>query len=559
MKGTFARVSAVVAGVPGAVATGVEYAARPCRSPPTGNRVPTDPADPRAADAGATAYSAAVSHQRVLIVGAGFSGIAMAARLAQHGIEDFLILEKATDVGGTWRDNRYPGCACDVPSRLYSLSFAPKLDWSRDYAPAGEIWDYLRDCVDRFGLRSRIVLGADVTDATWDKNRWRVVAADGREWTGAALVLGVGGLHVPQRPTLPGLGSFAGRVLHTADWPADDHLAGQRVGVVGTGASAVQLVPAIAPRVTELVVFQRTAAWVLPRDDRPWSHARTLTYARMPLVERIQRWRTYLRLESRVLGFGRAARARRIVEQQALARLAAAVPDPVTRSALTPGYALGCKRVLLSDDYWPTFARPHVRLVTAPIERVEPTRVVTADGGHVELDVLVFATGFDLTGSFDRIRVTGLRGRTLAQEWETARSTHLGIEVAGFPELYLLLGPNTALGHNSVLLMIEAAIEHILQALRRADREGPHVVTRAAQARFGRWVARRTRHTVWGSGCQSWYLDERGRNVAIWPASTVRYRLATRRLRESSYERVASAEATDSDPVRPATAPTPSG
>ena len=546
MNATFARVSAVVAGVPVAFATTTEYAALPPSAATSHGRPFTDGCDrvsrltpgDDASSGGAAAYSAAVSHQRVVIVGAGFSGIAMAARLSQTGIEDFLILEKATDVGGTWRDNRYPGCACDVPSRLYSLSFAPKVDWSRDYAPAGEIWDYLRECIDRFGLRSRLVLGADVIDATWADGRWQVLAADGREWTADALVLGVGGLHVPKRPDLPGLGSFAGEVLHTADWPADDHLDGRRVAVVGTGASAVQLIPAIAGRVSDLVVFQRTPSWILQRNDRIWSHARAQTYSRMPFIERVQRWRTYLRLESRVLGFGRLDRARRLVESQAVERLERQVPDPATREALTPRYALGCKRVLLSDDYWPTFARLNVHLVTSPIERVEPTGVVTEDGEHHDVDTIVFATGFDLRGSFDRMHITGQSGRTLSGEWEANRNTHLGIEVAGFPELYLLLGPNTALGHNSVLIMIEAAVEHILLALHRADRRGPHVVTRAAQVRFGRWVRQRTRHTVWGSGCQSWYLDERGRNVAIWPASTVRYKLVTRRLRERDYQAV---------------------
>lgn len=462
----------------------------------------------------------------------------MAARLAQSGVEDFLILEKAADIGGTWRDNRYPGCACDVPSRLYSLSFAPKADWSRDYAPAGEIWDYLRDCIDRFGLRSRLVLQADVVEATWQDDCWRVVAADTREWTADALVLGVGGLHVPRRPDLPGMGTFAGSVLHTADWPAEDRLDGLRVGVVGTGASAVQLIPAIAERVGHLVVFQRTPSWIVPRDDKPWSPVRQAAYQRLPWLERLQRLRTYLRLEARVLGFGRWDGARRMAEAQSRAHLAEAVPDPVTRAALTPSYALGCKRVLVSDDYWPTFARSDVELVTAGIDHVEPTGIVTADGRHHDLDALVYATGFDLRGSFDRMKITGLSGRTLADAWARTRATHQGIEVAGFPELYLLLGPNTALGHNSVLIMIEAAVEHILQALMRADRLGPSTVTAAAQARFGRWVRARTRHTVWGSGCQSWYLDERGRNVAIWPGSTIRYRWETRRLRDENYEPV---------------------
>ncbi len=462
----------------------------------------------------------------------------MAARLAQSGVEDFLILEKAADVGGTWRDNRYPGCACDVPSRLYSLSFAPKADWSRDYAPAAEIWDYLRDCIDRFGLRSRLVLQADVVEARWEDGLWRVVAADTREWTADAVVLGVGGLHVPKRPDLTGMGSFAGAVLHTADWPAEDRLDGRRVGVVGTGASAVQLIPAIAGRVDELIVFQRTPSWIVPRNDRPWSGARRAANRRVPLLERVQRLRTFLRLEARVLGFGRWEAGRRMAEAQSRAHLADAVPDPQIRAALTPTYALGCKRVLVSDDYWPTFARPNVHLVTSPIDHVEQTGIVTADGRHHDVDVLVYATGFDLRGSFDRIRVVGLGGRTLAEAWEDGRATYQGIEVAGFPEFYLLLGPNTALGHNSVLIMIEAAVDHILAALERADRFGPHTVTAAAQARFGRWIRRRTRQTVWASGCQSWYLDERGRNVAIWPGTTIRYRWATRRLADQDYEPV---------------------
>ena len=461
----------------------------------------------------------------------------MAARLAQQGITDVVMLERADDIGGTWRDNRYPGCACDVPSQLYSLSFAPKPDWSRDFATSQEIWDYLRDCVRRFGLLDRIALGADVVDARWLGDRWAVTTADGREWTGDALVLAVGGLHVTKRPDIPGLATFAGPILHTADWPAEDHLTGVRVAVVGTGASAVQLVPALAPRVQVLTVFQRTASWIVPRHDRPWSPQRQRRYSRMPWTARLARWATYARLEVRVLGFGRWERARQVAEARSLAHLAAAVPDPDVRAALTPGYALGCKRVLLSDDYWPTFAQPHVSLVTEGIQAVEPTGIRTRDGVLHEVDAIVLATGFDPAGSYERMRIVGLGDRELGQVWSHERATHFGITVAGFPELYLLLGPNTALGHNSVLLQIETAIDHVLDALRRADRDGPHVVTEAAQARFGRWVRRRTRHTVWASGCDSWYLDDQGRNVTVWPASTVRYRLQARRARDRDYRR----------------------
>ena len=279
------------------------------------------------------AYLSAVSHRRVIVVGSGFSGVAMGARLLDAGIRDFLVLEKGSEVGGTWRDNRYPGCACDVPSPLYSLSFAPKADWSRAYAPSAEIWQYLRDCVDRLGLGPHLALDADVTGATWEGDRWRVRVADGREWTSDALVLGVGGLHMPRRPDLPGLGTFGGPVMHTADWPDDDGLDGLRVGVVGTGASAVQLVPELAARVSQLVVFQRTPAWVLPRGDVPVSRWRQRANARIPLVQKASRARTYVRNELNVLGFGRNARLREWVGRRSLEHLASAVSDPVVRAA----------------------------------------------------------------------------------------------------------------------------------------------------------------------------------------------------------------------------------
>lgn len=487
--------------------------------------------------------TSAVPHHRVVIVGAGFSGIVMGARLRRAGIEDFIILEKADDVGGTWRDNRYPGCACDVPSRLYSLADAPHPGWSREFAGWAEIWDYLRACVRRFGLTDRVRTGADVTSAVWESGRWRVEAADGREWTAGALVLGVGGLHVPSRPAIPGLADFAGPVLHTAQWPADDSaLDGARVAVVGTGASAVQAIPALAPRTDRLTVLQRSASWIMPRHDHAWSPARQRLYARIPWTQKATRWLRWGRQEVQLLGFARVPGVRPRLERMALDRLARHVPDPQTRAKLTPDYEIGCKRILLSDDYWRTFARDDVELVTDPIARIEPHAVVTRDATGAEaaypVDALVLATGFDLLGSYARMHVAGLGGRTLAQEWAGERGTHLGITVAGFPELYLLLGPNTALGHSSVLLQIESAASYIVQALARADRLGPQVVTRRAQQRFGRWVQGRTRGTAWGSGCRSWYLDEKGRNVAIWPASTARYRLVTRRVRAADYESV---------------------
>jgi cation diffusion facilitator CzcD-associated flavoprotein CzcO len=475
-------------------------------------------------------------HHRVAIVGSGFSGLGMAVRLAQRGERDYVVLERADEVGGTWRDNRYPGCACDVPSRLYSFSFDQNPAWSRDFATAPEIWAYLRDVADRYAVRDRIAFGADLRVAEFDESarRWTLTAEDGRQWTADAVVLGVGGLHEPRLPDIPGLADFAGPLMHTAVWPEQDGLDGCRVGVIGTGASAVQLVPQLAPRARHTTVFQRTASWIIPRNDRPWSARRRRLFRRVPALQRAVRWRTYLALEARVPAFTRYPWLARPAEMASLRNLARAVPDAGTRAALTPHHRLGCKRVLLSDDYWPTFARDDVSLVTSPIERVEQHAVVTADGRRHEVDALALGTGFDVTGSFDRLEVRGLGGRTLADAWETGAHTHLGVTVAGFPELYVLLGPNTGLGHSSVVLMIEFATRYVLQALERGWREGPRTTTTAAQESFVREMRGRSRHTVWTTGCKSWYLDKFGNNAFLWPGSTIEYWWRTRRLDDST-------------------------
>lgn len=484
----------------------------------------------------------ATPHHRVVIVGTGFSGLGMAVQLARSGERDFLLLEKADEVGGTWRDNRYPGCACDVPSRLYSFSFDQNPSWSREYATAPEIWEYLKGVADRYALRDHVAFGAALTSAVYDEpsGRWHLAAADGRTWTSDALVLGVGGLHEPRRPDIAGLDTFAGPVLHTADWPAHDDLDGKRVAVVGTGASVVQLVPELAPRARHTTVFQRTAAWTMPKHDRVWTPARQGRYRRWPALQRLVRWRTYWELEARAPLFVRFPRLAKLAQQRALWSLRRAVPDPVTRDRLTPRYTMGCKRILLSDDYWPTFARDDVSLVTDPIARVEPDAVVTADGTRHEVDAIVLGTGFTIGGSFFRIDLRGLGGRTLADAWDQGMHTHLGITVAGFPELYLLLGPNTALGHSSVVLMSELASHYVLRCLRRA-RQGARVTTEVAQQRFTEQVRRKSRHTVWATGCHSWYLDRFGQNTTLWPGSTISYWWRTRRVDDTAFAPVHAA------------------
>lgn len=476
----------------------------------------------------------------LVIIGAGFSGLAMAIRADRAGFSRFLILEKAEAVGGTWHDNTYPGAASDIPSHLYSLSFAPNANWSRRYPRQPEIAAYLRGLVAENGLRDRLRLGTTVTTARWDAaaKLWRV-ETDRGEIRARVLVSGAGGLHHPALPAIPGLDAFAGPVFHSSRWNHACDLAGRRVGVIGTGASAVQIVPEIVERVAHLTLFQRSAPWVLPRGDRAYTDRERRLFARVPLARQFHRAKLYWEHEIvALLGFGRVSRVTAIGERLGRRHIARAIADPDLRIKLTPPYRLGCKRVLVSDDYYPALARPNAAVVTEPIRAVRPHAVVTADGAEHALDVLVLATGFDVARGFARIRILGRDGVSLAEAWRTGLDAYRGLAVHGFPNFFLLLGPNTALGHNSVLLMIEAQVAHVLDALRHlARRPGQALeVRREAQARFRAEIDDRMTGSIWTSGgCGSWYLDDAGRNRTIWPGSVPAYVRSTRRLRIADY------------------------
>ncbi|MBK6956664.1 MAG: NAD(P)/FAD-dependent oxidoreductase [Actinomycetales bacterium] len=444
----------------------------------------------------------------------------MAARLSQTGMEDFLILEKATDVGGTWRDNPLSRLRVRRASRLYSLSFAPKVDWSRDYAPAGRSGTTCGNASIGSGCGH-----GSCSVQTSSTRPGPTAAGRSSPQTGASGRLmpsswASGGLHVPSDLTCRASGSFAGEVLHTADWPPDGHLDGRRVAVVGTGASAVQLIPAIASRVSDLVVFQRTPSWILQRNDRIWSHARAQTYSRMPFIERVQQWRTYLRLESRVLGFGRLDRPGDSLSRKPWKRPERQVPDPATREALTPRYALGCKRVLSRTTTGrPLPARtctwsPHRSSGWSP--RAWSPRTVSTTTSTRSSSRPVSTCGAASTGCTSP-------GRAVEPCPASGKPTAAPTWASKWPgsELYLLLGPNTALGHNSVLIMIEAAVEHPARAASSRPPGPRRHPGRSGEVRALGPAADPAYRL--GSGCQSWYLDERGRNVAIWPASTVRY------------------------------------
>jgi cation diffusion facilitator CzcD-associated flavoprotein CzcO len=475
---------------------------------------------------------------QVAIVGGGFGGLGTAIRLRQEGIDDFVILERAADVGGTWRDNTYPGCACDVESHLYSLSFARNPEWTHRFSRQPEIWAYLQRLAREHDLLPRIRFRSEVRGAAWDggERAWRIDTSQGA-MTASALVLATGPLSEPALPAIPGLERFQGRVFHSARWDHACDLTGRRVAVIGTGASAIQFVPAIQPRVARLHLFQRTPAWVLPRFDRPIRAWQKAVYRRVPAVQAALRLIIYMGRELSVLLFRHPAAMRRL---QMIARrhIASAIPDPGLRAKLTPAYTMGCKRILLSDDYYPALARPNVEVVTEAIAEVRERSLVTADGVEREVDAIILGTGFRPTDPPLAAHLRGREGRTLREVWAGSPRAHLGTTVAGFPNLFLLLGPNTGLGHSSVVYMCEGQIEHVVGALRHMRRHGLDVLEPRpeAQEAFVSALDRRMRGTVWlAGGCASWYLDRTGRNSTLWPDFSFRYRARVARFRPEEY------------------------
>jgi cation diffusion facilitator CzcD-associated flavoprotein CzcO len=472
-------------------------------------------------------------------VGAGFSGLGMAIRLKQSGIDDFVVLEREDDVGGTWYVNTYPGCQCDVPSHLYSFSFAPNPEWSRTYSHQGEIWDYLRDCAERFGITPHIRFGQELREAAWDdeRRRWRIDTSQG-EFEAEVLIGGFGGLSTPRLPNVPGIDSFEGAVFHSATWNHDHDLSGERVASIGTGASAIQYVPRIQPEVERLYVFQRTPPWVMPHSDRPVTEVERRVYRRVPALQKLVRGLVYLGREWLVLGFARDQRVMKALEKVARRHLTKGVPDPELRAKLTPGYTLGCKRILPSNDWYPTLTKPNVEVVTDAITEVKRRSIITADGTEREVDTIICGTGFHVTDFPPARLLRGKDGRLLSEVWHESAQAYLGTTVAGFPNAFMLTGPNTGLGHTSLVYMIESQVEYVLDCIRTMERSGIQTVEvrPEVQTSFNQEVQSRMPETVWMTGgCSSWYLDPTGRNTTLWPDWTFRFRQRTRRFDLASY------------------------
>ncbi|HUY64648.1 MAG TPA: NAD(P)/FAD-dependent oxidoreductase [Acidimicrobiales bacterium] len=479
-------------------------------------------------------------HHRVAVVGTGFSGLGTAIALKKAGIEDFVVLERAGDLGGTWRDNSYPGCACDVPSRLYSFSFAQNPEWSESFSSQAEIWAYLRRCAESYDVVDNIRFNHEVTDLRWDDeaSRWHITTASG-ELTADAVVLGVGALSDPSMPAMAGLEDFEGTIFHSARWDHGHDFAGRTVAVVGTGASAIQFVPQIQPQVGKLLLFQRTPPWIMPRRNRVFGRAERFLYRHLPIARQLARAAIYWGHEVFVLGFTRSRRMMRLGQRASLAHLRRQVPDAGLRAALTPDYTLGCKRVLLSDDYYPALTRPNVEVVTEPIAEVRPKGILTADGVEHPVDTIIFGTGFHVTDFPAAAHIRGRNGRLLSDAWSNGMTAYLGTSVAGFPNLFIMTGPNTGLGHSSMVFMIESQIAYLIDALRQMERH--HLATvevrPEVQAGFNDELEDRLGHSVWNTGgCRSWYLDVNGRNTTLWPGFTFEFRHRTRRFDLGSYE-----------------------
>ena len=480
-------------------------------------------------------------HCAVVIIGAGFSGIGLAIRLKQAGIEDFVILEAENGVGGTWWLNRYPGCACDVQSHLYSLSFAPRSDWSRHFPPRAEIQSALADEVEHHALGERIRLNTRVVQARWDEAAtcWRVRDQHGGEYRAQVLVSGIGGLSRPAWPTIPGLDRFAGPVIHSQRWPDDLEWQGRRVAVIGTGASAIQFIPHLQRKAARVDVYQRSAQWILPKPDRAIPRWRQWLHARLPLYRRLTRFGLFLLLESRLPAFTRFPRLTAFHRRKARRHLARQIDDPELRTQLTPDYAMGCKRVLMSNDYYPAIAADNVDLITTPIARVQADGLVDRDGRLRPSDLIVLGTGFQAADPVPAGMIIGRDGLDLATAWQNGPLAYKGSTVPGFPNFFTLLGPNTALGHNSVLLMIEGQIRYVVSALRwmRQNAQPSIEVRHQAAHAWDADLQRRLQRSIWyQGGCSSWYQHpESGRIPTLWPRFTFTFRWLLRRFDPEAY------------------------
>jgi cation diffusion facilitator CzcD-associated flavoprotein CzcO len=475
----------------------------------------------------------------VVIIGSGFAGLCMGVQLSKAGIDSFLILERDTDVGGTWRDNTYPGCECDIPSHLYSFSFDLNPDWSKMYPTQPEIWKYLQDSALKHGLLSKTRFDSEVREAAFDEdaNVWKVSTADGFTVNARVMVSGMGGLSRPNYPRIPGIDRFEGPSFHSSEWDHSVDFSGKRVAAIGTGASSIQFVPQVAPQVDRLHVFQRSAPWVLPKPDRPIRGWEKLLFRYLPGYMRAFRHFLYWRQEIVALGYTRFPMLLKPIEAFGRRHLAKWIPDAELRARLTPDYTMGCKRTLLSNNYLPALARPNVEVVTEGITEVRERSVVTADGTEREVDVLIFGTGFRSTDLLSPVRFVGRDGVVLNELWKSGPEAYYGVTASGFPNLFFLIGPNSRVANNSIVFMIEAQAHYVIECLEYMHEQGKEAIEARpeAQAEYNEKLQERMKDTVFVTGCKNWYRDAEGRNPILWPSYSFWYWMRARRIKRRSF------------------------
>jgi cation diffusion facilitator CzcD-associated flavoprotein CzcO len=476
----------------------------------------------------------------IIIVGSGFAGLGMGIHLQKLGKHSFCILEKSNDVGGTWRDNSYPGAACDVPSHVYSFSFEPYPKWTNSFAPQQEIQEYIQHCVTKYKLRDSIKFNQTVVEARYDKTKhlWHITTADGTKYTSRVLVAGTGPLNKEKYPDIPGLDSFAGKMFHTSSWNHQIDIKGKKVAVVGTGASAIQVIPAIAPMVEKLLVFQRTPAWVIPRPSRTISSFERKVFAKFPFVQQFIRFLKYWLLEIRAVAFVLFPWLMNGLRLVGKMNIAKGVKDKKLRKKLTPNYMIGCKRILLSNDYYPTFERNNVELIQGAVTGLHPSGVERNDKLY-EADVIVFATGFEASENMAAFKTYGKKGIELSELWKNGGEAYWGTTVSGFPNMFHIIGPNTGLGHNSMIHIIESQIAYIMGAIEVLfDGTTQEVdVKQTVQNTYNEQVQQKMKNTIWiKGGCNSWYLNANGKNTTLWPSFTFIFRKMTSKFDKENYE-----------------------
>ncbi|GAA3911400.1 NAD(P)/FAD-dependent oxidoreductase [Litoribacillus peritrichatus] len=493
----------------------------------------------------------------IAIIGTGFSGICMAIKLLEAGFDSFVLLEKKQEVGGTWRENTYPGCACDVQSHLYSFSFEGNPEWSKVFSGWEEIKQYILECVEKYNLRQFIKFEYEVQSAEFneDQGLWTISDIQGEQLIARSFVMGTGPLHVPAKPKIPGLDSFKGKVFHSAEWDHSFSFRGKKIASIGTGGSAIQYVPEVAKVVDELYVYQRTPAWVMPRNERSYTEIEKWLFRTLPPVRKLYRSMLYWINESRLLPM-KNPKVAKVVSGAAKLHIKKSIKDPELRKKLTPDYTIGCKRILISNQYYPTFNRSNVELVTDGIQSVTENGIVTADGKQREVDAIILGTGFhaDPRKYMADFTIRGKSGVKLLDVWKEGAESYLGTTVAGFPNMFQLVGPNTGLGHNSVIFMIESQVHYIIECLKEMKRRKVDLleVKEDAQSAFNQWVQENLKGSVWASGCVSWYLQDGGKNFTMWPGATWQYRLKTRSVTSDHYVwRSAAKQLTNEQVVAP--------